>query len=290
MTDNTAEEPIIENDEIVEEESTEEPEETLAPEETEEESEDDIVIIDGEDSPSDDEEVEAAKAPEWVKRLRVDNREKSKELRQLREKIKALEQASSPEQKHVLGKKPALEDFDYDADKFETELEKWYETKKKVDEESARIEAEKQNQQKEWQDRLSFYEESKSTLKVKDYEDAEEFAQSTFNQTQLGIVVQGAENPALVVYALGKHAKKAAELSAIKDPVKFAFAIAKLEANLKVTSKRNPPPPERKVAIESGPTSASVDSTLEKLRADAERTGDMTKVIAYKRKLKSKGK
>jgi len=29
--------------------------------------------------------------------------------------------------------------------------------------------------------------------------------------------------------------------------------------------------------------SGAVDSTLERLRAEAERTGDMTKVIAYKR-------
>jgi hypothetical protein len=56
-------------------------------------------------------------------------------------------------------------------------------------------------------------------------------------------MLQGADNPALVVYALGKNPKKAKELSEIKDPVKFAFAVAKLEKELKVTNRRAAPHP-----------------------------------------------
>jgi hypothetical protein len=117
---------------------------------------------------------------------------------------------------------------------------------------------------------------------VRDFEDAEATAQELFDVTQQGIVVQGADNPALVIYALGKNPKKAQEIASIKDPVKFAFAVAKLEKELKVTNRKAAPPPERTIQG-TGRVSGSVDSTLERLRAEALKTGDMTKVVAYKR-------
>jgi len=117
---------------------------------------------------------------------------------------------------------------------------------------------------------------------VKDFEDAESFAMETFSVTQQGIVIQGAENPALVIYALGKNPQQAKELAAVNDPVKFAFAVAKLETQLKVSNRKAPPPPEKTVTGNGGAAGA-MDATLERLRAEAERTGDYTKVTQYKR-------
>ena len=85
-----------------------------------------------------------------------------------------------------------------------------------------------------------------------------------------------------MIYALGKNPTKAKELSAINDPVKFAFAVAKLETQLKVTNRKAAPPPESTVRG-TGRVSGAVDSTLERLRADAEKTGDYSKVMQYKR-------
>jgi hypothetical protein len=85
-----------------------------------------------------------------------------------------------------------------------------------------------------------------------------------------------------VIYALGKNPKKAAELAKLTDPVKFAFAVAKLEKELKVTNRRAAPAPER-VVQGTGRVSGAVDSTLERLREEAARTGNMTKVLQYKR-------
>ena len=90
------------------------------------------------------------------------------------------------------------------------------------------------------------------------------------------------------MYALGKNPKKAKELAAINDPVKFAFAVAKLEAQLKVNPAKRPPAPERAVTGGSAPISGTTDSTLDRLRAEAERTGDMTKVIRYRQQLREK--
>jgi hypothetical protein len=95
--------------------------------------------------------------------------------------------------------------------------------------------------------------------------------------------------PALVVYALGKNPEKAKELSEIKDPVKFAFAVAKLEKDLKVTN-RKASTRTRENRVRNWPLSGAVDSTLERLREDAARTGNMTKVIAYKAQKRSASK
>jgi hypothetical protein len=186
----------------------------------------------------------------------------------------------------VLGTKPKLEDFDYDADQFETALANWFERKRQADEANARQEAEVMTQQKAWQAKLEGYGKAKAELRVKDFEDAEAVAQELFNVTQQGVMLQGADNPALVVYALGKNPKKAQELADIKDPVKFAFAVAKLEKDLKVTNRRAAPPPER-VVSGTGRSSGAVDSTLERLREEAARTGNMTKVIQYKTQKRS---
>jgi hypothetical protein len=142
------------------------------------------------------------------------------------------------------------------------------------------------NQQKAWKAKLDDYGKAKAELRVKDFEDAEAVAQQIFNITQQGIVVQGANNSALVIYALGKNPKKAKELSDIKDPVKFAFAVANLERELKVTNRRAAPAPER-IVSGTGRSSGAVDSTLERLREEAARTGNMTKVIQYRSQKRS---
>jgi hypothetical protein len=87
------------------------------------------------------------------------------------------------------------------------------------------------------------------------------------------------------VYVLGKDPTKAKEFAAIKDPVKFAIAIGKLETKLKVTNRKAPPPPPTTIRGNAS-ISGTVDSHLERLRAEAERTGDYTKVHQYRQQKK----
>ena len=242
-----------------------------------EEHAEEVVVTIGEEAPPPEEEEKAA--PEWVRELRKNHRELVRENRELKEKLTTTKTETNPV---VLGAKPKLEDLDYDADKFEQELTKWHDQKRAVEAQKAKAVEEDQKLQQDWQAKLDAYGTAKAALKVKDYDEAEATAQELFNVTQQGIVVKGAENPALVIYALGKNPKKAKELSAITDPVKFAFAIAKLETQLKVTNRKAVPPPE-KIPTGSGRSTSGADSQLERLRADAEKTGDYTKVTAYKR-------
>jgi len=248
----------------------------------EENQDDDVIVSIGEEAPPPEEQTQA---PEWVRELRKTNRELQRQNRELQGKLQ-----STTETKPVaLSKKPTLDDFDYDAEKFEEALANWFDKKRQTDEANAKQQAEVMNQQKAWQAKLDTYGKAKAELKVKDFEDAEAVAQELFNVTQQGVVLQGADNPALVIYALGKNPKKAKELSDIKDPVKFAFAVAKLEKELKVTNRRAAPAPER-VVSGTGRSSGAVDSTLERLREDAARTGNMTKVIQYRAQKRSASK
>ena len=237
---------------------------------------DEVIVSIGEEAPPPEEQTHA---PEWVRELRKTNRELQRQNRELQGKLQSTAQTET--KPVVLGKKPSLEEHDYDADKFEAALANWFERKRQADEAAAKQEAEVMNQQKAWQAKLDGYGKAKAELRVKDFEDAEAVAQELFNITQQGVVLQGADNPALVIYALGKNPKKAKELSDIKDPVKFAFAVAKLEKELKVTNRKAAPPPER-VVSGTGRVSGAVDSTLERLREEAARTGNMTKVVQYK--------
>lgn len=242
-----------------------------------EDGDDEVVVSIGEEAPPHE---ETTRAPEWVRELRKADREKARRIKELEAKLNA---AAATETKPVaLGAKPKLEDHDYDTEKFEQALSDWYERKRVADQQVEQQRQAEQAQRDAWQARLEGYGKARAELKVRDFEDAEAVAQEVLDVTQQGIVVQGADNPALVIYALGKNPKKAKEIAGIKDPVKFAFAVAKLEKELKVTNRKAAPPPERTVQG-TGRVSGAVDSTLERLRAEAEKTGNYTKVLQYRR-------
>lgn len=242
---------------------------------SEEESSDEVVVkIDGEAPPQEEDEK---RAPEWVRNVRKTNREQQKRIRELEEKLKTL---APVEETPKLGQKPSLEACDYDAAKFETELEQWHLRKQQVESAAQKAKAEEAKQQEAWNSKLENFQKAKTSLKVKDFEEAEETIQEILNQTQIAIIVDGAKNPAELVYALGKNPKKAKELSEISNPVKFAFEIAKLETRVSVERKKSAPPPEKTVKG-AAPLSGSFDSTLERLRAEADKTGDRSKVAKY---------
>lgn len=258
--------------------------------ETDEDSVDDddvegelVISIDGKDIDADDgEEVEAA--PTWVKDLRKSAKELKRENRDLRKQIEA--QTKPAETQVQLGEKPTLEAMDYDEDKYAQSLQDWMAQKAKVDQAQKDKQAEQEKQTQAWNDRLSSYDDGKAKLRVKDFDDAEDTVKETLSQTQQGILIQGSNNPALLVYVLGKNAEKAKELASITDPVQFAFAAARLESSMKTTRRKPATAPEKRVPGSTGGVSGG-DKTLEKLEAEAEKTGDRSKILAYKRQLKT---
>lgn len=236
-----------------------------------------------------DDESTKANAPGWVRDLRRQHREAQRKIREYESRLAQQSTATEPEVPVVVPKRPKLEDFEYDDERFEEAMDKWYETKNQVNTRQTREREEAEVQQREWKSRLEHYSRARTELRVSDYEDAEDVIQQKLSITQQGIIVQGATNPALVVYALGKNQKKCQELASISDPVKFAFAVAGLERELRVTPKTNKRLPEPEKTISgSAPFAVGNDASLERLRADAERTGDYTKVVAYRRNQRQK--
>lgn len=253
-------------------------------EDTQEEGEEfDIVVGDEKPEEQEEDDFHGKPAPKWVKDLRKEKKESDRRIKELEAKLNEQNKPEAIE----LGEKPTLESVGYDADEFEKQLVEWTAKKAQFEQQEAAKRAEQEKAQKVWQDKLNSYETKKTAIKskVRDFDEAEEFARDVLNQTQQGILIHAAEKPELLIYHLGKNPQKAKELAALTDPIQFAFAAAKIDAQIKVTTRKPSTSPERKPSG-SAPLSGTVDTTLAKLRADAERTGDYTEVNKYKRKLK----
>lgn len=239
-----------------------------------------VISIGDEELPQDQE----AGAPEWVRELRRNNAANKKRIKELEDQIAQ----GSIKVKPALGEKPTLEGCDYDAEQFEQRLTAWWEEKRAADREAEDARKRQADAEKSWQDSIARYERAKSELKVADYDSAEESARELFDETQRGIVIHAADNPALLTYAMSKDRARAEKLAAIKDPVQFAFAVAKLEVQLKVTNRKSSAPPPEKAVKGSGSLAAATDGTLDRLRAEAEKSGDYSKVMQYKRQQRAK--
>jgi hypothetical protein len=221
--------------------------------------------------------------PEHITDLRKRYREQQKRIKEL----EATTNAAKPVPQ--LRAKPTAEDHDYDNDAFAADLEKWFEEKREQDERESERKTVAERAEQRWQQKLSLYDESKEKLGASDYDDAEaivgELLAAPFpgivaDDVRLGIIKQGAKDPAALVYALGKNPAKAKELAAIEDPVEFAWKAAALESSMKVV-RGKAPPPERKIS--GAAPGGALDNTLERLREEAAKTGDFSKVMAYKR-------
>ncbi len=240
-----------------------------------------VVEINGEEDAEDG-------APEWVKNVRRENRELKKRLKEI-EVSKA-----QPEGAPALPPEPQLEDFDYDTEAFKAAHKDWVKQSIEHEKRQEEFKAVQQKAQQRWESRLAYYDEAKEKLGVQDYDDAEAVVNEVLavpfpgilaEDARLGIIKQGARDPAALVYALAKNPAKAKELAAIEDPVEFAWKAAAMEAGMKVV-RGKAPPPEKRVSGGVPGVAGALDNTLERLREDAAKTGDYSKVAAYKRTMR----
>lgn len=238
-----------------------------------------VVEIGGDDA--DDE-----GAPEWVKNLRRENRE-------LRKQVKATQTATAVAQVVPLPPKPTLEGCDYETAAFEAKLEEWYEAKREHDarETTQRSEAERAEQQ--WTERLQQYDTAKAAI-APDFDDVEAVALDILDKPivingtpvadgRVGIIKHAAKNAPMLMYALGRNPERAQALAAIDDPGAFVFALGEFSGRIKVVNNTKAPAPERKVSGTVPGVRGAVDNTLERLREEAAKTGDFSKVVKYKK-------
>lgn len=261
-----AEEIVEEVEEVEENPATEEPEQEEPQEEEEE-----LVVTFGDEEPEQQEEQDTS----LVKHLRKTAREQKKRIRE-------LEKLAKPEEPE-LRNKPTLEDHDWDAESFEPDLVKWHEEKRELEKKQEKVKQQEEEANKAWQEKLLSYQEQKTTVKLPNFQDAEENVLDNLSETQQAIILKAAKKPVYLVAALGSNQAKLEQLAQITDPIDFALAAAEMERNMNVKPKRKPKPEKTVVATAS---SSGTDSTLNKLRAEAAQTGDFTKVMEYRRKKK----
>lgn len=230
---------------------------------------DQVEISIGGESPAQEEEEKP-----HIRELRERYKASQKRIRDLEEKQNATIPAETP----VVGAKPTLESCGYDEDKFEKDLDSWKEKTRAVAEVQRKKQEAKEAEERAFAERLTKYQEAAKALKVPDFSTAEDELKAKFSPTQQGIILHVAERPEHLVYALGKTPKEADRLASIKDPAKYAYELGKLETKMTVT-KRTAPSPEAKVTGSAAKVTG--DKELERLRAEADRTGNRTKVAQY---------
>ena len=259
------------------EDETTKGENQAAPDDTEEE----LIVTIGEETPP-PEEADEKRAPEWVRNLRTKAREQERELRELRKLRDGVEQQKQTQ----LGPKPTLEACDYDAELFERRLDAWKERKAVADRQAAEAKEAEAKRQQYFNSKFEAYSTRKAEVigKIKDFADVEETVLHTLDDTQRGVVLAHAKDPALLLYAIGKDEKRLQELAKLSDPVEFIFAVARMETQMITQSRKPSSAPEK--SVKGSASTVGSDKRLDQLYDEAARTGDLTKVRQYKASLK----
>ncbi|WP_412021532.1 hypothetical protein [Burkholderia cepacia] len=239
-------------------------------------------------SPASDESPEQQNAPSWVKELRQNYVASQRRIKELEAQQQGTQQQPQPVQIPTLGPRPKLEQFDYDEGKFDQALEQWYEDKRKVDAAQAEQERSVNARRQMVADREKSYATEAAALRIKNFRELEDEVVTALTPEQQGILLLGADKPALLVAALGRFPNKLKALAEIKDPVRFAFRAGQLEKEIKLNRPTaSKAAPEARVSSSAGVSAGGSERKLEQLRAEADKTGDYSRVHAYKRQLKA---
>lgn len=248
----------------------------------------DAQEVETEDDPLDEEGVfvgfadevdedEAEQTP-LIKRLREQIRDRDRKIAQYARP--SVSQMSDPEPQ--ISPEPGnLSDFDYDEDKHAAAVRKHIADQKAHLEWDRRQEERKREIEQAEKDRVRKVEMQKGALGVNDFDVRAGLVKDRLNDAQLAILLEGTDNAAALIYALGKSENKLDQLAGETNLTRFAVMVGKMEKDVKM-GKRRPPAPEARVRGNDASVTG-VDRELERLERDADRTGVRTNLIRYKR-------
>lgn len=190
----------------------------------------------------DDEHVDGQPAPQWVKDLRKNNREKDKELRELRrelEQVKSKPAEQQPmQQVDVIPPKPTLESCDYDEVAFEQAVTDWHEKKSRAEQSKQQQLRQQQEYQQRFQQRVEAHQKRASTLPVKDYQQMEEIVRAEVPDLHKEILIHCAdEGSELIAYGLGKSQQLRQRVAAETDPLRAAFLLGQISKQVSLAPK-----------------------------------------------------
>lgn len=264
-------EQVEDNEVIDDEQDIEDGQDGEQDEDTEQDdgADDDVLDFSFDDDGEDKDEFAGQPAPEWVKQVRKENRELKRQLKQ--------RESQQHEQQQALREKPTLDAHEYDSDAYEQDYAAWLSEKSQHE---AKVQAEQQKY-KHYDER---YKSSVDAVraKVADYDEIEQSIVDTVPPPRQALIKMLVDDPARMVVALGKSPAQLEKLAGLDD-IQFAKQIVLMEQQMSSKSKsRNQNKPKPKTHELEG-AAGGVDTKLAKLEAEAAKTGDRSKVIAYKR-------
>lgn len=238
-----------------------------------------VVISFGEDG-----DAEEADETPLVKKLRDQNRQYARELKRMR----TAPASSSDDPEPGIPARPSLEALDYDQDKFDAAIDAREEAIKRYAAWERRNEEREAVRKRQADDEAKQVEQQVKSLGVSDYQDRASAVRDRLTDQQMAVLINAAENKAKLLYALGRSETKLEELASIDNLARFAARCGQLEKEIRV-AKKQAPAPESRVRGATASTAVSDDSKeLAKLEAEADRTGDRSKIVAYRRQLRQR--
>lgn len=190
----------------------------------------------------DDDHVDGQPAPQWIKDLRKANREKDKELREMRRQLEQLQSRPAEQQPQqqtdVIPPKPTLESCEYDEAAFEQAMTDWHEKKSRAEQQKQQQERQQQENIQKFQQRLQKHQERATKLPVKDYRETEEIVRRELPVIQQEILIHAAdEGSELIAYALGKNPQLRQRVAAETDPIRAAFLLGQISKQVSLAPK-----------------------------------------------------
>lgn len=170
---------------------------------------------------------------------------------------------------------PTEADHDWDYESYQADMQAWLNER---DEYHAMM----AKQENRYAHINQNYAQSRERIKAKvsDYDEVESLVANNLSDEKQALLKMAVGDVGRVVYALGKSQGKLLELSKL-DEVAFIREVVLMEQTLQNRPKSNKPAPKDHEL--TGVAGGKGDSQLASLEAEAERTGDYTKLFAYKR-------
>jgi hypothetical protein len=240
------------------------------------ELEDDLVQAD-----EGDEREEGEQSPDnsTIRKMRA-------ELREAKRRNAELEKAQKATTKVDPGPKPTLESCDWLDDKYEAELERWTQ---------AKLAAEKQEPVQnetatKFEASANAFQAARVALTAEqpEAEDVILDVDKAIGVERSGFLIHAFKDkaPALMV-EIGKNPDLMDEIADM-DPVEMIVRVAQLQT--KEARVARPKPDIDEPVMGKPPVRRGADKQLEKLESEADKTGDRTKLIAYKKRLRESGR
>ena len=223
------------------------------------------------------EETNDAPAPDWVRDLRRQNRTQAAEIKALKQ-----EKAKADVPPSQLSAKPTLEQADYNEARYAQSLEDWYGEKATHEKAEAAKKVTADEASTAWKSRVAEFNEAKADFNQDTIDDAVAVAIEAFSDAQQEVLIEAlGKGAAPVLVGLAANEGRLKALASIKNPIRFAAEAARLETSMKTSTRRPKTSPE-KLVTGSGIGQSQVKN-LEKLKAEAQKSGDFTAYLKAKR-------